>query len=248
LGRDLKSENIKGAIALFPGATRRTPTVGRTCWSAHSAKNDCGDRPACVAALACFQSRLRRSAALPAFGAGAKLRPAFLFGGNTPAFYSPPMRHGTFVLRTFLLAALAGLVLCGCSAFNYEWRQAAKKSTPVNEITGRWEGRWISTVNGHNDMLRALISKVDSNHYDVKFHAAYKSETIKWITVHFGYTVHMETKPATNGIVEFHGSENLGVLAGGVYTYDGRADPTSFFSTYKSKYDRGTFEMKRPNE
>jgi hypothetical protein len=145
------------------------------------------------------------------------------------------------ITSAFLAATLA-LLLSGCSTFNYEWRQAAKKPTPTNDITGRWDGHWISQANGHHDQLRALITEVDTNHYDVKFHAAYK----KWITIHFGYTVRMETKPSTNGIVVFHGAENLGALAGGVYTYDGRADPTNFFSTYKSKYDHGTFEMKRP--
>ena len=139
-------------------------------------------------------------------------------------------------------------MLCGCTAFNYEWRQAAKKPTPSDNITGRWEGHWNSEATGHNDRLRALVSKVDTNHYDVKFHAAYKSETFKWITVHFGYTVRMETGSGTNAVVEFHGSEDLGALAGGVYTYDGRADATNFFSTYKSKYDHGTFEMKRPEK
>lgn len=135
----------------------------------------------------------------------------------------------------------AAVTLTGCSTFNYEWRQAAHKPAPTDDIAGRWEGRWISEANGHTDKLRALITKVDTNRYDVKFHAAYK----KWITVYFGYTVRMETRPSTNG-VSFHGSENLGVLAGGVYTYEGHADSTNFFSTYDSKYDRGTFEMKRP--
>jgi hypothetical protein len=136
---------------------------------------------------------------------------------------------------------VAALFLCGCSAFNYEWRQATKKPTPTQDISGRWEGQWLSHANGHNDGLRALITKVDTNQYDVKFHAAYK----KWVTVHFGYTVRMETKPGTNGLA-FHGSEDLGVLAGGVYIYDGNASPTNFFSTYDSKYDRGIFEMHRP--
>jgi hypothetical protein len=158
------------------------------------------------------------------------------------------MRNRTFTIRTFLMAGFAAAVLCGCSAFNYEWRQAAKKVVPANDITGRWEGHWISKVNGHNDKLRALITHLDTNHYDVKFHAAYRAERFKWITVHFGYTVHMETKPGTNSVVAFHGLENLGVLAGGIYTYEGYADTTNFFSTYKSKYDRGTFEMKRPKE
>jgi len=143
------------------------------------------------------------------------------------------------------LLLLAALLLCGCSTFNYEWRQAAKKPIPADDIAGPWQGRWLSHANGHNDKLRALITKADTNHYDVKFHAAYKFETVKFITVHFGYTVRMEIRPGTNGVA-FHGSENLGALAGGVYTYEGRADATSFFSTYNSKYDRGVFEMKRP--
>ncbi len=120
-----------------------------------------------------------------------------------------------------------------------------RKPVPPDDITGPWEGTWLSHANRHRDKLRALITKVDTNHYDVKFHAAYKSETVHFITVHFGYTVRMETRPGRNGIA-FHGSENLGALAGGLYTYEGRADATNFFSTYKSKYDRGVFEMRRP--
>src|SRR5689334_15754368 len=104
------------------------------------------------------------------------------------------MRNTTFAFSPALLSAMTALLLCGCSAFNYEWRQAAKQSAPIDDITGRWEGRWISQATGHRDKLRALIANVDTNHYDVKFHAAYKSETIKWITVHFGYTVRVETK------------------------------------------------------
>jgi hypothetical protein len=153
------------------------------------------------------------------------------------------MKH--FFQFTLLLCLLA---VTGCSTFNYEWRQAANEPAATNDITGRWQGRWISKASGHRDQLRALILKADSNHYDVKFHAAYKSETFKFITVHFGYTVRMEGMAGTNGVVAFRGSENLGPLAGGVYTYEGNANSTNFFSTYDSKYDRGTFEMKRPAE
>ncbi len=140
------------------------------------------------------------------------------------------------------LVALLIVVGSGCSTFNYEWRQAKRKPVPSNEITGPWEGRWVSDANGHQGRLRALITQVDTNHYDVKFHAAYK----KWVTVHFGYTVRMETRAKEEGGVSFQGRENLGALAGGVYTYEGHANPTNFFSTYDSKYDRGTFQMTRP--
>jgi hypothetical protein len=149
--------------------------------------------------------------------------------------------------RVWILPGLIPLVLVltGCSSFNREWRQAATQPPTTTGITGRWEGRWKSEANGHNDKLRAIITAVDTNHYDVKFHAAYKNWITLYLTVHFGYTVRMETKPENEGL-KFRGSEDLGFLAGGVYTYEGRADATNFFSTYKSKYDWGTFEMKRP--
>src|SRR4026207_2115342 len=117
----------------------------------------------------------------------------------------------------FQLALLFILFMApGLSPFNYEWRQAAKQPTPAHNVTGRWEGRWISGATGHKDKLRALITPVDTNHYDVKFHAAYRSETFKFRAVYFGYTVRMETQPSTNNGVLFRGSENLGRLAGGV--------------------------------
>ena len=146
-----------------------------------------------------------------------------------------------FSNTAFLPACVAVLLLCGCSTFNYEWRQAVKKPIPTNNITGRWTGRWISQANGHNDQLRCLITQVDKTHYDAKFHAAYKT----WITFHFGYTARLETRPGRNDVT-FHGAADLGLLAGGIYTYDGQASATNFFSTYDSKYDRGIFQMQRP--
>lgn len=137
---------------------------------------------------------------------------------------------------------MALLALCGCSTFSYEWRREARRTAPANGITGPWEGRWLSQSNGHAGTLRAIVTQVDTSHLDVKFYAAYK----QWITFHFGYTVRMEAKPGVEGVVSFRGSEDLGALAGGVYNYEGQADRTNFSSTYKSKYDHGTFEMKRP--
>ena len=148
------------------------------------------------------------------------------------------------IVRACAVAVFAVFFFSGCSAFNYEWRQAAKKPTPTNGLAGSWEGHWLSHANGHNDKMRSLITQVDSNHFDAKFHAAYSHPRFKWMKVYFGYTVRMETKPTTNGVT-FHGEENLGALAGGVYTYDGHATATNFFSTYKCKYDHGVFEMRR---
>lgn len=130
-------------------------------------------------------------------------------------------------------------LVSGCSTFNYEWRREAKRPIPTDSITGRWDGRWISTANGHNDRLQCLITRENEGVYRARFRATY--ETL----LHFSYTVMLDAKPSTNGVV-FHGSADLGKLAGGLYTYDGYANPTNFFSTYRAKSDRGTFEMSRP--
>ena len=51
---------------------------------------------------------------------------------------------------------------------------------------------------------------------------------------------------ASNEVWLFRGAEDLGTLAGGVFRYVGSASVTNFHSTYDSKSDRGTFDMRRP--
>lgn len=168
----------------------------------------------------------------------------FLWRPTGEIFYFIRMRSWNLI-RAAVAVCFAVFVFSGCSAFNYEWRQAAKKPTPTDHITGRWEGTWLSHANGHNDKLRCLITPTGTNRYDAKFHAAYSHSRFKWLKVNFGYTVPLEAKPGTNGFT-FLGREDLGALAGGVYTYEGHATATNFLSTYKCKYDHGIFQMTRP--
>src|SRR3954469_15756454 len=140
-----------------------------------------------------------------------------------------------------LWIAFIGIALCvtGCSTFNYEWRREAKKPTPTNDVTGRWEGTWLSKANGHNGALRCLIWRETNDVLRARYYSTYGG----WL--HFGYTSFLRPHPGTNGVA-FDGETDLGKLAGGVYKYSGYATPTNFFSTYKSKYDHGTFQMTRP--
>jgi hypothetical protein len=133
------------------------------------------------------------------------------------------------------MAALA--ILSGCSSFNREWRAAGKQ--PPAGLAGRWEGHWVSDANGHNDKLRCVITEKGTNDYSANFHATYKH------VFHFSYTVPLTVQQQGSNYV-FSGQADLGKLAGGMYTYNGAATPTNFFSTYDSKYDHGKFEMHRP--
>lgn len=132
---------------------------------------------------------------------------------------------------------LVVFIAAGCSSFNREWRKAGKSPMAVSGLEGRWEGEWISEVNGHHGRLRCIIHKTGEV-YQARFHAKYRK------ILSFGYTVQLHTEPVENGC-KFHGEADLGALVGGLYRYDGHADATNFFSTYSCKYDHGTFRMQR---
>jgi hypothetical protein len=149
------------------------------------------------------------------------------------------MRNAT--LSTFLALMLC-LVGSGCSSFQKHWRAAGNQPAPTDDISGRWTGTWKSAANGHNDKLRCIVSKIDEQHYSAQFHAKYKH------IFSFSYTVPLTVATNQPDQRAFKGEADLGKLAGGLYTYEGFATPTNFFSRYNSKYDHGIFEMSRPKK
>lgn len=140
---------------------------------------------------------------------------------------------------TACAALLSLLLLCGCSSFNRDWRQAAHPPVAPDSIEGRWEGSWISDVNGHNGKLRCLLTHEEGGRYRARFRATY------WKVLRFSYAVPLAFHQHDTGW-EFNGEANLGKLAGGDYYYEGRASLTNLHSTYRSKHDRGRFELRRP--
>lgn len=141
------------------------------------------------------------------------------------------------VLLQLLLGLVVMSLFTGCSAFQRDWRKAARQ--PHSGIAGRWEGSWRSDSPGHDGRLRCLLTPIAPDQYEARFHAKYKK------ILGFGYTAAF-TGRTTNGVFAFSGQADLGKLAGGIYHYEGRISLEDFFSTYKSKYDRGTFQLQRP--
>ena len=119
-------------------------------------------------------------------------------------------------------------MLCGCSTFNREWRLAGQTPALADSIEGRWEGRWLSEVNGHNGQLRCLMRRQQDTGWQARFRATYGK------ILHFSYTVPLTVQEHYGGW-EFNGEENLGKFAGGVYYNEGRASDTNFAATYRSK-------------
>lgn len=142
-------------------------------------------------------------------------------------------------MKSKFVVVLAVLLLTGCSSFQSEWKTALTQPRETSDISGAWEGKWLSDKNGHTGKLRAILKKSDADHYDAHFHATF------WKILRATYRVPLRYDEQ-NGVYTLSGESNLGRLAGGAYTYQAEATPTRFFSTYKSKYDHGTFEMERP--
>jgi hypothetical protein len=131
------------------------------------------------------------------------------------------------------------LLFSACSTFQRDWRRALAQPVPADDLQGPWEGFWHSDSNGHNGRLRCLISRLDDRQYRFRYHAVY------WGILRFSYNMDAEVQRQGEAF-EFQGAADLGRLAGGVYEYEGRATPSEFFSTYRSKYDHGIFKMARP--
>jgi len=130
----------------------------------------------------------------------------------------------------------------GCSSFNRAWEAADQNAVPSNSLAGRWEGKWHSGHNGHQDALRGLFSPATNGVCQARFHARYS----RWgLHLSFSYTVPLHLQ-STNDVQRFRGEANLGWYAGGVYQYEGTVSATNFFSTYRCRYDHGEFQMHRP--
>ena len=140
--------------------------------------------------------------------------------------------------RSISFLSLAVLVtFTGCSTFNRDWKTAAAKPH-LNKIEGGWVGSWLSDANKHSGGLRCIMEKISDENYRARFDSTYKK------VLHFKSTVVLNGK-MTNEVFHFSGDAKLPWWAGGIYHYEGSASPTNFFSTYRCKYDHGTFQMTR---
>jgi hypothetical protein len=143
--------------------------------------------------------------------------------------------------QTFAFALTFGLLLLvnGCSSFNREWKKAAATQSNQSSLEGRWEGKWLSDKNRHTGKLRCLLTRESDTNYRARFKATY------WKIFRASYLVKF-TGEMRDGVWHFKGDEDLRWFAGGIYHYEGRVTPTNFFSTYRCKYDHGTFILHRP--
>ena len=140
------------------------------------------------------------------------------------------------IFRSFCHALAA--VFCDPRQFKRQWRQYRPSSDARDTLEGRWDGQWISEVNGHHGDLRCLLTRSGLREYNASFYATYA----KWLRVCYGVTLNAQMLED-----QFHlqGEIDLGTLAGGIYRYDGRATPEGMRCAYRNAYDSGEFCLRR---
>ena len=136
-------------------------------------------------------------------------------------------------MRAAPLFLSIAVLTTGCSSFDRAWRNPPAQTAGIG---GRWEGRWQSARNGHDGKLRAIITPQTAARYDARFRATYRSV----LSAEYGVTLDVKQRGPRS---EFRGAADLGVW--GRYETTGYATTTQFHATYRSKFDYGTFEMRR---
>lgn len=144
------------------------------------------------------------------------------------------MKHPLCLRLGLLVLALAFLPSCG-SAFRQAWKHAPASTG----VEGKWEGTWLSAVNGHTGTLKCVVTKSPkAEGHEFFYRATWK----KILSGSYKATHHVEKK---SGTYAFKGDHLMPDWAGGKYHYEGTVKVDAFSACYESAMDRGTYTMKR---
>ena len=136
---------------------------------------------------------------------------------------------------------LCMLAFSGCGSFDRQWESLEEEPAPLAGMEGRWKGTWYSETTDHTGVLRCIIERDDEGVIRARYHATYA------MGLTFEYRMPMEVE-RRGDVLYFNAEADLGLLAGGVYQYEGTVEGDEFRSTYTSKGDSGTFQMTRVPE
>jgi hypothetical protein len=138
-------------------------------------------------------------------------------------------------LRLALVAiSLVCLPSCG-TAFRKAWNHA-----PASQgVEGKWEGTWLSAVNGHTGTLKCVVSApTGKGDHEFFYRATWK----KILSGSYKAVHHVEKK---GGSHVFKGDHQMPDWAGGKYHYEGTVKGDEFSACYESAMDRGSYMMRR---
>ncbi len=139
-----------------------------------------------------------------------------------------------------LAAATAAVTLTlgllpGCRSFDEDWRRAGEPAAGAPIGTGRWTGTWQNTNNTHSGVLRAVVQAPDGTNYTARYYA-------EWGTHHGTFRSPL---PGVwhDGRLAFSASKRV---VGFRIDTAGTLTDTALDATYTSRFDVGTFTLRRP--
>ena len=140
-----------------------------------------------------------------------------------------PTRLAAAAIAAFLL------LLTGCRSFEKDWARAGAPPERPALGTGRWVGTWQNTNNTHSGALRAVVTALDGTNHTARFQAQWGKHT-------GGFRARL---PGVwqDGRLVFSGSERI--LGFRIDTAGTLTDET-LDATYTSRFDVGTFTLRRP--
>ncbi len=135
-----------------------------------------------------------------------------------------------------LLLVGAALALAGCTSFETKWAAAVRVPSLASDPLGAWVGTWQNTNNTHGGALRAILERKSETNYAATFHATWGNQSGSFTT---------RLKGTRDGdSLAFEGRKRLLFF---LIRNAGQVNPTNFVSTYESRFDNGTFTLRRPN-
>ena len=124
------------------------------------------------------------------------------------------------------------------ASFALLWSVLASVSpVDADQMAGRWLGNWVSYKNGHNGPLNAQFRPINGNQYRATFTGRFAK------VIPFRYRMKMQVQGRSGDTIYFGGSRSM--LIFGRFDYQACATPDQFVATYRSRRDRGRFEMRK---
>ena len=142
--------------------------------------------------------------------------------------------------RSLLLLLVLGLSSCAGGRFERAWKQGQGQT--AQDLTGSWEGKWLSHSNGHTGRLRCIVSRVNGSRDDYAFQ--YQASWGKFLRGIF--TIQCKALRTGPQRWKVSGSKDLGPLLGGEFSHQAEITPQAVHAEYHSQLDHGVMELKRP--
>ena len=159
------------------------------------------------------------------------------------------MKIDRLALGICFMTAAALLTSCAGPGFHSAYRKSVDTyhaADPKPDVSGPWEGYWLSDRNAHTGKLRAIGTRRPSaagaedgtEHMEFRYHATWAK------VLSGGYTSDHRVKRNRDGSYQVSGEKEIALL--GLYTSEGTIKGDKFESRYEADADEGVFVLKRP--